>query len=58
MEGMPEVRTLQSVAGAGMIQKKIVQKVVTEALRAFNGIKISLEKGVQCGGTQTTGASQ
>ena len=45
MEGMPKACTLKSVAGAGMILKEFAQNVVTEGLGAFNGIKISLEKG-------------
>ena len=45
MEGTPNVRTLKLVTGAGMITKEFAQKVMTEALGAFNGIKISLEKG-------------
>ena len=44
MEGMPKVCTLQSVTGAGMIQKEFARKVVTEPLGAFNGINLSLKK--------------
>ena len=45
MEGTPNVCTLKLVTGAGMIPKEFSQKVMTEALRPFNGINISLEKG-------------
>ena len=44
---MSKVRTLQSIAEAGMRQKEFAQKVVMEAPGAFNkdGMKPSLEKG-------------
>ena len=36
-EGMPKVRTLKPLVKAGMLQKEFAQKVVMEALGAFNG---------------------
>ena len=44
---MPKVRPLKPLVGTGMLQKEFAQKVVTEALGAFNGggMKPFIEEG-------------